>query len=76
MRQTAVASEPYREPSLKKQLLLTDYARGQISIEDLVNQMSEIQPPKYPTTTRRRVGLFFATVLAALVVPPWHRRED
>ena len=66
----------YREPSLQKQILFTQYAHGKLPWRDLAKQIQKIQPPPITQSKGRKFATVLVTVLVAFLIPPWMRRDN
>lgn len=66
----------YNEPSLAKQLVLSRYAQGQITREQLAEGIASVQPPDPHLSWKYRIAAIILTAIATAFIPPFVRRQD
>jgi len=68
--------EMYNEPSLAKQIVLSRYAKGEITRQELADQIASVQPPDPHLSWRYRLAALILTTIATAFIPPVARRND
>jgi hypothetical protein len=63
-------------PSLQKQRLLSRFAAGELTLDELSDAVLRLKPPRTPLSAKRRFALVAAAFITALLIPPWARRDD
>ena len=66
----------YSQPSLAKQIVLSRYAKGEITRQELASEIASVQPPDPHLSWRYRLAALILTTLAAAFIPPTARRND
>lgn len=61
--------------SVRKQAVYSRYVRGEIGLNEMVAQVSDIQPPIRISIWRRAAIVLF-TLVSSLVLPHWGARKD
>jgi len=71
-----VPIEGLAESSMRKQLLLAQYADGALTWRQVADQISKIQPPPAKLSAPQRIVMVIAAGIAAALIPPWARKDD
>ena len=71
----SATSMNYSEPSLAKQMALTKYARGEISRQELVNEIAQIKPPSPKMPWGQWLVFSLTAILVSALVPPQAKRD-
>jgi hypothetical protein len=66
----------YTEPSLAKQAVLLRYAKGEITRQQLAEEIASVQPPDPHLSWRYRLAAMILTTIATAFIPPIARRQD
>ena len=73
---SATQNSVYTHPSLVKQQLFSKYAKGEITRQELTEQIEQIQPPPRGASLSYRIATFIIVLLVAVFTPPYARRDD
>jgi hypothetical protein len=65
----------YSEPSLAKQLVLTRYAKGEITRQELAREIAHIRPPVPRMPWGQWIVFTLTTILVSALVPPQAKRD-
>jgi hypothetical protein len=65
----------YSEPSLAKQVVLTKYAKGEITRQELAKEIAHIRPPAPKMPWGQWIVFTLTTILVSALVPPQAKRD-
>lgn len=62
--------------SYQKQLLYSRYAHGDLGLDQVVKEVASVQPPSKAMSTARQLARFLVTLLVALALPQWSKKDN
>lgn len=68
--------DPTADLSLKKQEIYRRYANGELSWSEVAKGIQDIHPPSLKMSQKQRIAFLLSSILLAILLPPWAKREE
>ena len=68
--------DPTTDLSLKKQEIYRRYANGELNWGEVAKGIEQIHPPSLKMSQKQKIAYIISSILLAVLLPPWAKRED
>lgn len=72
----AATHDSFADLSLRKQQLYRRYANGELSWYQVAEGIGNIKPPPPNLSRKQKIAMCISSVILAMLIPPWAKRED